>query len=179
MQVQLKIQDLLLAPELSKQAIESLLQPYGFRDTKKADLNLQCISKAPRDRALFSNILKAALEAFSESPDPDLALNNFERFTQTAFSKTGLLSYLNESIPTLFRSVKIFGGSPFLSDILIRNPEYFYWVFDITTLEKPKTKIALKKELQVALRVSKNKMWHWRSSEFSNAKKSLGLACGI
>ncbi len=175
MQVQLKIQDLLLAPELSKQAIESLLQPYGFRDTKKADLNLQCISKAPRDRALFSNILKAALEAFSESPDPDLALNNFERFTQTAFSKTGLLSYLNESIPTLFRSVKIFGGSPFLSDILIRNPEYFYWVFDITTLEKPKTKIGLKKELQVALRVSKNKMWQLEILRIFKRKEILRI----
>lgn len=158
MQAQPNIQDLLLAPELDVQTVETLLQPYGFKDKKKADLNLQCISKDPRDRILFANILKAALEAFSESPDPDLSLNNFERFTQTAFSKTSLISYLNASIPTLFRAAKIFGGSPFLSDILIRNPEYFYWVFDMRTLEKTTTKTRLQKELQSALSISKNKI---------------------
>ncbi len=160
MQVQPKIKDLLLAPELSAEAVKTLLSPYGFKEIKKADTNLQFIAKDPRDRVLFANILKAALEAFSESPDPDLALNNFERFTQTAFSKTGLMSYLNESIPTLFRAAKIFGGSPFLSDVLIRNPEYFYWVFDNATLAKAKTKAALRKELRAALNLSKNKARH-------------------
>lgn len=158
MQVQPKIQDLLLAPALDVQTVETLLQPYGFKDKKKADRNLQFISRDPRDRILFANILKAALEAFSESPDPDLSLNNFERFTQTAFSKTSLISYLNASIPTLFRAAKVFGGSPFLSDILIRNPEYFYWVFDIATLEKATTKASLQKTLRDTLSVSKNKI---------------------
>ncbi len=175
MQVQPKICDLLFAPKLEKQTIETLLQPYGFKNTKKADLNLQYISKSPRDRTLFSNILRAALEAFSESPDPDLALNNFERFTQTTFNKTSLLSYLNESIPTLFRAANVFGGSPFLSDILIRNPGYFYWVFDITTLEKAKTKAKLKQELSAALRVSNNKTWQLEILRIFKRKEILRI----
>jgi len=157
MQVQPNIQDLLLSPELNAKQVETLLSPYGFKDTKKADANLQFIAQDPRDRTLLASILKAALEAFSESADPDLALNNFERFTQTAFSKTSLISYLNESIPTLFRAAKVFGGSPFLSDVLIRNPEYFYWVFDTVTLKNPSTKTALRQELHAALSFSKRK----------------------
>ncbi len=175
MQVQPKICDLLFAPELDQQVVKTLLKPYGFRDIKKADLNLQCISKSPRDRELFSNILRAALEAFSESPDPDLALNNFERFTQTTFNKTSLLSYLNESMPTLFRAAKIFGGSPFLSDILIRNPGYFYWVFDMTSLEKAKTKAGLKKELSASLRVSNNKTWRLEILRIFKRKEILRI----
>ena len=41
--------------------------------------------------------------------------------------------------------------------MLIRNPEYFYWVFDLATLKRPKTKAVLRKELTSALRVSKKK----------------------
>ncbi len=157
MEVQPKPKDLLLAKTLSEAQVIALLQPYGFRDPLKADANLQAIGKNPRERILFSEIIEETLSAFSESPDPDLGLNNFERFTQSAFSKVELLSHLKQSPLTLHHATFVFGGSPFLSDILVRNPGYFYWVFGLQVLEDSKAKADFRKELSDALRVVKTK----------------------
>ncbi len=157
MQVQHATTDLLLAQELTEQEVKTLLKPFGFREPEKADINLQSISKEPRNRILFSEILEDVLTAFSESPDPDMGLNNFERFIQSTFSKTELLLTLQQVPLTIYHAAFIFGGSPFLSDILIRNPEYFYWVFDLSLLKKSKTKADFRKDLRNALRYIKTK----------------------
>ncbi len=153
MQARLTTKDLLLAKKLTEHQVAALLKPFGFSDMKKADANLQSIGKNPGERILFSEILEETLQAFSESPDPDSGLNNFERYSQTALSKTQFFSYLKESPRTLYHAARVFGGSPFLSDILIRNPEYFYWVFDLDLLNHTKPKRVFRKELSAALRL--------------------------
>jgi len=149
--------DLLLAPQLPLKQAAHLLERYGLHDSKKADANLQAIAADPATRLLFSGILEDSLEAFSDAADPDQALNNFERFCQAAFSKTALLSFLKHSPLTLWRAAQIFGGSCFLSDILIRHPELFYWVFDPATLQKVPQKSTLRKALRRASRLKKEK----------------------
>lgn len=153
----LTTKDLLLAPQLNFQEVSALLGPYRLQDIKKADANLQRIADDPRARGLLAEILDELLNAVAQSPAPDQALNNFERFTQAAFSKTHLLSYLQQSPRTLSLLVKIFGSSPFLSDILIRNPEYFYWVFDPEVMKRPIRKQALLRDLGRSLRLLKAK----------------------
>jgi len=151
------IKDLLLAPDLEKDEVSALLAPFGIREIKKADTNLQLIAGEPPDRLLFSEILEESLIAFSESPIPDQALNNFERFSKTTFSKTHFFSFLQASPRSLHQLAFVFGGSPFLSDILIRNPEYFYWVFSLDCLCSPKSKSAYRNELRASLRLAKSK----------------------
>ncbi|MFQ5587576.1 MAG: hypothetical protein ACE5F7_01945 [Nitrospiria bacterium] len=155
--VQLKPKDLLLAKTLSDTEVATLLRPYGFRESLKADANLQAIAENPRERLLLSEMIEEALTAFSESPDPDLSLHNFERFTQAAFSKIELLSHLKHSPLTLYHAAFVFGASPFFADILVRNPGYFYWVFSLPVLEGKKSKASLKRELSAALRIAKTK----------------------
>jgi len=149
--------DLLLAKDLPIKQVAALLKAYGIHDTKKADTNLQAIASDPADRLLLAGILEDCLEAFSSSADPDQALNNFERFCETAFSKTALLSFLKQSPLTLWRAAQVFGGSSFLSDILIRHPEFFYWVFDPATLKRPPPKLMLRKALGRAVRLREEK----------------------
>ncbi len=149
------LKDLILASKLNKDEVAILLKPYGFEDIHKADINIQSIFDGTADRKRFADMLEDALSAFANSPCPDQALNNFERFCKTAFSKTNLFSFLQAAPLTLRQSAKIFGGSPFLSDVLIRNPEYFYWVFDAKQLKQSKNKSAYKKELGQCSRLLK------------------------
>jgi [glutamine synthetase] adenylyltransferase / [glutamine synthetase]-adenylyl-L-tyrosine phosphorylase len=155
------LKDLVLASTMNQDEVASLLKPYGFQDIQKADVNIQSITQSISDgvddRIRFAEILEASLSAFSTSPCPDEALNNFERFCTTAFSKGNLLSFLLAAPLTLRQSAQIFGGSPFLSDILIRNPEYFYWVFDDKQLNQSKNKAQYKKEIGHSIRVLKTK----------------------
>jgi glutamate-ammonia-ligase adenylyltransferase len=153
----LTTKDLLLAPQLDFQEVAALLGPYRLQDIKKADANLQRMADDPRARALLSEIIDELLTGVGESPLPDQALNNFERFTQATFSKTGFLSYLQQSPRTLWLLGKVFGSSPFLSDILIRNPEYLYWVFDPEVMKTQKKKRELHRDLAGSLRLLKGK----------------------
>ncbi|MFQ5542939.1 MAG: hypothetical protein ACE5FY_01155 [Nitrospiria bacterium] len=128
------------------------MKPFGFQDTLKADKNLQVIAEDPRDRKVFSEILADCLQEFAQTPSPDQALNHFERFSRSTFSKASFLSHLQKSPRVLGLSASIFGSIPFFSEILIRNPEYFYWIFTSNHLENPTKRTFLSKEFSRALR---------------------------
>lgn len=153
----LQLKDLLLAPELTGEEVASLLRPYGFDEIKRADTNLQLIAEEPRVRRFFAEILDDFLSALGQTAEPDRGLNDFERFTRAAFSKTQLFSYLRDDPATVARAAAIFGGSPFLAEILIRNPEYFYWVFDPAVLKRQRTQREIARDFSQALRLLKTK----------------------
>lgn len=153
----LQLKDLLLAPELSGEEVASLLSPYGFEEIKRADTNLQLIAEEPRVRQFFAEILEDFLSALGQTAEPDRGLNDFERFTRAAISKTQLFSYLRDDPATVSRAATIFGGSSFLAEILIRNPEYFYWVFDPAVLKRRRSRREIARDFSQALRLLKTK----------------------
>jgi len=154
---ELNPKDLLLAPNLNFKTVSAILSPVGIKDIKKGDMNLQLIADDPRSRHLLSEIIEEFLETLSRSPDPDQALNYFERFSRKALNKANLLSYLKDSPHTVWLLAKVFGTSPFMSEVLIRYPHYLYWIADNRTLEETKTKVNLRKEFSVALKNLKNR----------------------
>lgn len=159
--VKADLRGLLVSPQLDLQQIESLLRPYGFKDIRKADTNLQLMADEPRARQLLSEIIEELTDCFSRSPDPDQSLNFFERFSQASYNKVNLFSYLKASPYTLWLLTKLFGSSPFLSEILIRNPTYLYWISDARVLEEKVKKDDLARELTKtlqALRTKKRKL---------------------
>jgi glutamate-ammonia-ligase adenylyltransferase len=146
------IKDLLLAPRLDPQQVIALLSPYGFKEPVKADANLQALADdAPARRAL-ADILKELLDNASQSADPDQAINYFERFVRAAANKIHLFSYLRDSPRTLEILAKTFGGSPYMAEILIRDPHYLYWVTDPQILCAVRKKREIERELIRALR---------------------------
>ena len=58
----LNIKDLLLAPQLDRETVASLLQPYGLKDIARADANLQTIAADPSERQLLAEILEDLLD---------------------------------------------------------------------------------------------------------------------
>ncbi len=146
------IKDLLLAPRLDPQQAAMLLSPYGFIEPAKADANLQTMADDPSARQLLADILEELLDSVSQSADPDQALNYFERFARAAANKIHLFSYLKESPRTLEILAKTFGGSPYMAEILIRDPHYLYWVTDPQTLYNGRKKRDIQRELARALK---------------------------
>jgi glutamate-ammonia-ligase adenylyltransferase len=148
----LNIKDLLLAPSLDPQQAAALLSPYRFKEPAKADANLQAMADDPAARQSLAGILEELLDNVSQSADPDQALNYFERFTRAAASNIHLFSYFKDSPRTLEILAKTFGGSPYMADILIRDPHYFYWVTDPQILHHSRKKRDIQRELARALK---------------------------
>ncbi|HUK55772.1 MAG TPA: putative nucleotidyltransferase substrate binding domain-containing protein [Nitrospiria bacterium] len=144
--------DLLLAPRLDAGQAASLLRPYGLKETAKADANLQAMGDDPRARHLLAEILEELLACLARSVDPDQALNYFERFAKASINRIHLFSYLKESPRVLELLAVVFGGSPFMAEILIRDPVFLYWVSDPRILDHERKKRELTRDLADALK---------------------------
>jgi len=149
----LDIKDLLLAPHLDRVQASELLRPYGFKDISKADANLQALADDPSDRLLLAGILAELLRCVSQSADPDQSLNYFERFARAAIHKTRLFSYLTDSPRMLEALARTLGASPYMAEILIRDPHHFYWLTDPDVLYRPRNKRDIQRELAHTLKV--------------------------
>ena len=145
------VRDLLLAPHLAPGQAESLLRPYGFRDPGAADRNLQAIASDPAARRLLAGILEEVLRCFSDSPDPDGALNHLERFVKTGGGALALLSHLEAHPRSIEILAQAFGSSSFMAEILIRHPAWLYWLSEPGVLDGPRTRDDIEQDLDPAL----------------------------
>jgi glutamate-ammonia-ligase adenylyltransferase len=127
--------DLLLASQLDREAIIAILRPYGFTDPLRADANLQSMAEDPRVRHILSQVVDHLLLAVGSSSDPDQSLDLIERFAKSALNEVQLFSYLSESPRTIDLLALALGASPFMAEILIRDPGLLYWVSDPRVLE--------------------------------------------
>jgi glutamate-ammonia-ligase adenylyltransferase len=128
--MQMTPQDLLLAPDLNPEQVDEFLRPFGFKDPAAADRNLQLMAEDFVNRQLLAHIIQGLLKAAQASPDPDTAFNNFERFLSVVAHPNNLLGFLDDTPEALEALILLFGTSPFTSEILIRDPENFYWLLD-------------------------------------------------
>jgi len=99
----------------------------------------------------FSEIVIPVLEAALNSPNPETSLNHFSRFAQVALNRRWLYQLLRDA-PFLMRTVIFgFGASTYLSETLIRNPEYFYDIIDANVMGTAKTSETMYAELARSL----------------------------
>lgn len=104
-------------PEGSLQIINVLLDP------KKGGLT-------QRGRTMARRVIPAFLKNVLQSPDPDAALRNIERFIARIGWRTSIYAILSENPDILQLLSRLFSTSGFLSHFLIRHPEYL----DVVTL---------------------------------------------
>ncbi|MBI4521283.1 MAG: hypothetical protein HY701_10625 [Gemmatimonadetes bacterium] len=120
--------DLFLSPDLTEEQARRYLQSFGFRDPRAADEHLQGLADDVAVRELLSELAAPLLAALSSAPDPDFALVAFSRYAATRMPRTAFLRYLGDDARALDVLVELMGTSPFLGEILIRNPGYFDWL---------------------------------------------------
>ncbi|MEW5977733.1 MAG: bifunctional [glutamate--ammonia ligase]-adenylyl-L-tyrosine phosphorylase/[glutamate--ammonia-ligase] adenylyltransferase [Acidobacteriota bacterium] len=147
----MKAEDLLLAPELEPGEVQEFLESYGFKDPAATDRNLQLMAEDLNQRFLLTRVVDGLLRAASDSPDPDAAINHFERLLANMTHAANFLGFLADTPEALEAAIAVCGSSPFAAEILIRNPEYFYWVLDQLDAPWIKTSEAYLKEARQAV----------------------------
>jgi glutamate-ammonia-ligase adenylyltransferase len=141
------VRDLLLAPELEPGEVSALLAPYGFQDPAEADRELQRLAADPTLRERLAELLPELLRCLSLSADPDQALGHLERFMRASLGPLQLLSELAERPHSMELLARAFGASPFMAQILVRNPSWFHWLADPQVLERSRGRAAIEADL--------------------------------
>jgi [glutamine synthetase] adenylyltransferase / [glutamine synthetase]-adenylyl-L-tyrosine phosphorylase len=126
--VPLSPSDLFVSPDLTDEQARLYLQTCGFRDPAAADEHLQAIADEQPVRAIMGELAAPLLDALQRAPDPDAALVGFSRYVATRLPKTMFLRYLSDDPRALGVLIEVMGTSPFLTEILIRNPESLHWL---------------------------------------------------
>ncbi|MBV8207226.1 MAG: hypothetical protein JO041_10570 [Acidobacteria bacterium] len=103
-------------PRPRRMPLEAALQNATVRDRARALTNLAAIAGR-----VTSSVMATLPSLLSESPDPDTALNGFERFTASATPQT--LRILDRHNRLIHYVLVVCGYSPYLSDTLIQNPD--------------------------------------------------------
>ena len=143
-------------PQDQKEEVHRILSDAAER---AGDVNNDAIVRSLQElatddadtQAHFSEIVIPVLEAALNSPNPEASLNHFSRFAQVAFNRRWLYQLLRDA-PFLMRTIIFgFGASTYLSETLIRNPEYFYDIIDANVMGTAKTSEAMYEELARSL----------------------------
>ncbi len=143
-------------PEEQKEEIHRILSDAadhsGGIDNESILRSLQELATDDADiQACFSDIVIRLLEASLNSPNPESALNRFSRFVQVTFSRRWLYQLLRDAPFLIHTVIWGFGASTYLSEILIRKPEYFYDIIDANVMRTPKTSERMYQELARSL----------------------------
>ena len=134
------------------------LKATGFADPDRARQNLRLVLEGrplvpyalPLRRALRA-IFPVLLEALWQSPDPDEALNQFERFVAAAGPRTAYLELLAERPELLANLVKLCARGELLTQLLVTQPELLNGLADPATFAAPRRRADFRRALGPAL----------------------------
>jgi len=127
------------------------LRATGFADPERARHNLRLILEG-RPLVPYAGALGAALErlyptlldALWKSPDPDEALNQFERFLSAAGPRAGYIELLADNRTLLDGLVRLCAGGDLLTQLLITQPELLASLADPAALAPRRTRASLR-----------------------------------
>ena len=143
-------------PQSHKEKIHQLLSAASDKHSGiNTDSILRSLQELATDdvhiQSCFADIAIPLLESCLNAPNPEAALNNFSRFAIVTFNRKWVYELLRDT-PFLMRTVMVsFGASSYLSDILIRNPIYFYDIIDSNVMDTTKTRDIMYEELATAI----------------------------
>ncbi len=98
------------------------LQNLGMQDLSQAQRNLELLRSTIGAEGL-SAFLPGLLTNLSSSADPDMSLNNFERFASALDDIPSFLSFCRTRPDILVSFITIFGSSRFLSTFLVSTAD--------------------------------------------------------
>src|SRR6185503_5890181 len=130
------------------------LKATGFADPDRARQNLRLVLEGrpllpypARASAALARMLPVLLDALWQSPDPDEALNQFERFVSAAGPRTAWLELLADQPPLLANLVRLCARGELVTQMLLTQPELLGSLADPATFASHKSG----REFRVAL----------------------------
>ncbi len=144
--------DLVLSDSMPKSRRRLILKNAGFDNLDRAEAIISTMCGDPRRvtesrRRLFARLAVLAWDFLPRTPDPDMALNNWERFSRSVEQVERHYHELLEQPIRLAVLLQIFSGSQFLADILARHPAFLDWVADPGRLHHTRDAAELRSEL--------------------------------
>ncbi|MBN2351663.1 MAG: hypothetical protein JXD23_03765 [Spirochaetales bacterium] len=139
---------------MPSEEVEALLAPVGFADWRAAHRSLVCIASEAEQRRLLAGMLPHVLMTLSAVADPDRVLLNLERLARGAPNPIAFLRRLSRNPRAIENLATLFAGSQFLTDILLRNPDYFEELIDPKRLAQIRAAERLRVEAQAAVDAS-------------------------
>lgn len=133
------LRDLPIHEQLDDEQAREWLAPVGFSDWRFASRCLERMTDDPRVRLVFADLLPHLLATLAAAASPDRVLVSFERFVQAVDDRLALSHFLAGSPRAVEILVTLFAGSQFLTEILLRNPEYFERLVEYKLLAQPKS----------------------------------------
>jgi glutamate-ammonia-ligase adenylyltransferase len=115
--------DIVLSESVAEEPAHKALADRGFAEPARALGNLRRIGG--KDRAVFARLAVLAGDVLSRRPDPDMALNNWERFLHALADPAAHLRQMLAQPMRLEILLSIFSASQFLADTLVRDPSLF------------------------------------------------------
>ena len=130
------------------------LKQIGFKSPEMTRRNLLLMRDGGafahptiRSKRYFNQMLPSLLKECIKLPDPDLSINNFEKFVDAGRVREGIYSVLSKSEAAVRSLCSLFGTSQFLSNILIQQPELADSLLIAEGIYKEKTKESLREEM--------------------------------
>lgn len=148
---QRNVLDLILSPDPPLPMRERVLTQAGFADPRRAFANLRALAGEGTRREAFVRIASLAMDMLRHRADPDMALNNWERFVRAVADPTTLYDAMLAQPRRLDILLAIFAGSQFLSDLLVLSPDWFNWVTRPEILHGRRDRGVLRQELETAI----------------------------
>jgi glutamate-ammonia-ligase adenylyltransferase len=134
------------------------LRATGFADPDRARQNLRLVLEGrpltpypAATRRALATMFPVLLDALWQSPDPDEALNQFERFVAAAGPRTAYLELLASRPDLLGNFIKLCARGELLTQLLLTQPELLNGLADPATFAAWKRKGAFRAELAPAL----------------------------
>lgn len=145
------IADVILSDTMSPEIRGRILSESGIKDPARAYVNLQGLAgEGGSRREIFGRLAILAWDIIKRTPDPDMALNNWERYIRALASPEFHYNVLLSQPMHLEMLLTIFSNSQFLSDTLIRYPGFFDWLMNPELLNSTRKREDLENELRKA-----------------------------
>jgi [glutamine synthetase] adenylyltransferase / [glutamine synthetase]-adenylyl-L-tyrosine phosphorylase len=141
------IADLVLLAQPPEALKARVLAHGGFAEPARACANWRRLAAADARRETFPRLAVLAFDVLRRSADPDMALNNWERFAATLPDAAAHFTTLLRQPRRLEILLGLFAGSQFLADTLIRNPGFFDWVTDPKILQGSRGQADMREDL--------------------------------
>lgn len=109
----------------SPEAAAAWLRALGVRDVRRGHKNLAGIASSGMTPDLVAAVCKQLERVLVGCPDPDMALNNLERFIAAARSPLSVGALFERDPTALPPLLQIFSTSQHFSDLLVADPESY------------------------------------------------------
>ena len=144
------VADLILLEDVTNDLRDRILIPAGYVNPARALVNLKGLAGDGIRRDTFAKLALLAWDILKRKPDPDMALNNWERFIHSLASPEFHYNLLLSQPMRLDILLGIFSNSQFLADTLIRNPGFLDWVMTPEILHNIRKRDDIEDELRKA-----------------------------